>query len=107
MATETPTHKDVLTKPAAHVPNPVPRLERVKALPTVTKKLKVEEIYTNNTLLVKDGGEDHIVSIPVNREVRPEEGDTVEVRLVGEKGSIVASLVKPVKDAEAKKPAAK
>jgi hypothetical protein len=80
-----------------HVPNPVLALEETKETPATTKKLKVEKVFVNGTLLVKDGGRDHIISIPVNREVRPRTGDTVEVRFTGEKGSEAGTLVKPAK----------
>ncbi len=86
--------KDVLGKPREHVPNPVPEVEEVKAAPTSTKKLKVEKVFVNNTMLVKDGGKDHIVSIPLNR-VLPAVGDTVEIKFVGDKGREVLSFVKP------------
>jgi hypothetical protein len=79
----------------------VPELEEIKEPPSTLKKVKVEKAYTNGTILVKDGGKDHIVSIPVNREERPRAGDTVEVRFTGEKDAIVATLAKPAKkDAE-------
>ncbi len=84
-----------------HVPNPVAMMEEVKDAPVTVKKLKVEKVFVNGTLLVKDGGKDHIISIPVNRE-RPRTGDTVEVRFTGEKGAEVGSLVKPKPEAEAK-----
>ena len=88
--------KDVLGKPV-HIPNPVPVLEEVEEVPSTVKKVKVEKVYTNGTFLVKDGGKEHIVSIPVNREERPRSGDTVEVRFTGEKDAIVATLTKPAK----------
>ncbi len=87
-----------------HVPNPVATLEEVKDTPTSLKKLKVEKVFVNGTLLVKDGGKDHIISIPVNRE-RPKTGDTVEVRFTGEKGAEQGTLAKPApakSEAEAK-----
>jgi hypothetical protein len=85
-----------------HVPNPVATLEEVKDTPSSLKKLKVEKVFVNGTLLVKDGGKDHIISIPVNRDPRPRTGDTVEVRFTGEKGAESGTLAKPRPEAEAK-----
>jgi len=91
--------KDVLGKPV-HTPNPVPEVEEVKDAPSVTKKLKVEKVFVNGTFLVKDGGKDHIVSIPVNREVHPRAGDSVEVVITGEKDAQTIQIAKAQKKSD-------